>query len=93
MARIGYGTTTRRPDSPNLQVSLNGRLKPSVGAWLLKRDETETPHEHVAGNVGGGQTAPAPAIRSPVINHGVRWGLRNYAGVRGHQHAVYVELD
>ena len=35
---------------------------------------------------------PRPPVSFPVVDHGVRWGLRNYAGVRGHQHAIYVNL-
>ena len=70
-----------------------GGLSSSLSGLLLKRDETETPYEHVAGDVGGGQTAPASAVRSPVVDHGVRWGLRDDASVRGHQHVVHIELD
>ena len=62
-------------------------------ATLLKRNETETPHEHVAGDIGSGETTPARTVRPPMVDHCVRRGLRNYAGVRGHQHAVNVELD
>ena len=60
---------------------------------LLGRDETETPNEHVAGDIGSGQTTPARTVRPPMVDHCVRRGLRNYAGVRGHQHAVNVKRD
>ena len=60
---------------------------------LSSRYEAETPHEHVAGDVGGSETTPAPAVRSPVVDHGVRWDLRDDPGVRGHQPVVNIELD
>jgi hypothetical protein len=60
---------------------------------LFRRHETKTPHKHVAGDVGGREATPARTVRPPMVDHGVRRGLRNYAGVRGHQHAVNVELD
>ncbi len=59
---------------------------------LLKGDKTETSHEHVASDVGRGETAPAGAVRAPVIDHGVGWGLWNDAGVGGDQHAVNIEF-
>src|SRR6266849_4615316 len=73
--------------------SLRTDTTKKLSARLWKRNETETPHEHVAGDVGSGETTPAPAVRSPVVDHGERWGLRHDAGVCGHQHAVNIELD
>jgi hypothetical protein len=76
---------------PNCQFSI-GRVSftvaPSARAEgakdsprLWKRSETETPDEHVAGSVGGGETAPSRAVSAPVVDHGVRRGRRDDACV------------
>ena len=83
---------TKAPDLPHPSRFCLRRVEAAPEA-LFSRDETETPHEHVTSDIGSGETAPALAVGSPVVDHGVRRGLRNYTGVRGQQHAVNVELD
>jgi hypothetical protein len=92
----GTGISTPFPETgaTHWTTESNQLLMSHAGSVvLLKRNETETPHEHVTGDIGSGQPAPSLAVGSPVVDHCVRRSWRNYAGVRGHERAVNVELD
>jgi hypothetical protein len=92
-ARRKYALPPMPVQAMDCRKQSSSMAMPVSRAALLNRDKTETPHEHVASDVGSGETTPAPAVCSPVVDHGVGRGLRDDASVRGHQHVVHIELD